>query len=206
MCSYLIKCCATPKPAFTAAEFLLTCSSVIRKWLPCSIWTVPAWQVFRIKTKQQSSSDFLDLKSLRLATGREIRRDYRIKTSQIAHLPLWKFLQCPEYIYYIYTACRNHSLQSLGLHVCIFEMNALPSCINSAVPSCDITNPLVIHHKARRWSHWQPKGWRGGLRGEVVLKGFLNFDNPPPEMPALRPTGSRENDLKPSQRSNLPMC
>lgn len=72
----------------------------------------------------------------------------------------------------------------------------------SEVPSCDITNPLVIHHKARRWSHWQSK-WQ---QQKEVLKGIPSFDNSPKGVPAIWPKGIREKNLNPSQHSKLPMC
>lgn len=82
-------------------------------------------------------------------------------------------------------------------------------CINDTVPSCDITNPLVIHHKARRWSHWQPKRGKNPTKQNkklLVLKGILNFDNSPTGVSAIWPKGTRENNLNPSQHSKLPVC
>lgn len=40
----------------------------------------------------------------------------------------------------------------------------------------------------------------------LVLKGILNFDNSPTGVSAIWPTGTRENNLNPSQHSKLPLC
>lgn len=75
LCGCLTQCCATPKPAFmNSRRTHLDLSGVIRNQLLCNIWTVPAWQVFRTKTKLESSSDFLDDRSLGFVGGKEIQR------------------------------------------------------------------------------------------------------------------------------------
>lgn len=75
LCGCLTQCCATPKPAFTnSRKTHLDLTGVIRNQLLCSIWTVPAWQVFRTKTKLEGSRDFLDDRSLGFVGGKEIQR------------------------------------------------------------------------------------------------------------------------------------
>lgn len=75
LCGCLTRCCATPKPAFMNSRRIhLDLTGVIRNQLFCSIWTAPAWQVFRTKTKLEGSSDFLDHRSLGFVGGKEIQR------------------------------------------------------------------------------------------------------------------------------------
>lgn len=74
-CGCLTQCCATPKSAFMNSRRIhLDFTGLIRNQLLCSIWTAPAWQVFRTKTKLEGSSDFLDDRSLRFVGGKEIQR------------------------------------------------------------------------------------------------------------------------------------
>lgn len=75
LCGCLTQCCATPKPAFMNSRRIhLDLTGVIRNQLLCSIWTVPAWQILRTKTKLEGSSDFHHYRSLGFVGGKEIQR------------------------------------------------------------------------------------------------------------------------------------